>query len=85
MNASTPFLYDAYPRDPRRCTEVGSMTTDSRTIRVFVNSTFQDLIEERDELVLRTFPQLRQLCESRGVSWTEVDLRCHILYAIPHQ
>ncbi len=30
---------------------------------------------ERDELVKRTFPALRKLCESRGVTWGEVDLR----------
>ena len=31
--------------------------------------------EERDYLVKFTFPQLRKLCESRGVVWGEVDLR----------
>jgi len=30
---------------------------------------------ERDELVKRVFPQLRRLCEQRGVAWSEVDLR----------
>jgi len=30
---------------------------------------------EREELVKRVFPQLRRMCESRGVSWSEVDLR----------
>lgn len=30
---------------------------------------------ERDELVKRVFPQLRKLCEERGVTWGEVDLR----------
>lgn len=30
---------------------------------------------EREELVKRTFPQLRKLCEERGVDWSEVDLR----------
>ena len=46
-----------------------------RSIRVFVSSTFRDMQEERDELIKRVFPQLRQLCESRGVAWSEVDLR----------
>ena len=45
------------------------------TVRVFVSSTFRDMGAERDELVKRTFPALRQLCESRGVTWGEVDLR----------
>jgi hypothetical protein len=30
---------------------------------------------ERDELILRVFPQLRRLCAERGVTFTEVDLR----------
>ena len=30
---------------------------------------------ERDELVKFIFPQLRKLCEQRGVGWGEVDLR----------
>lgn len=46
-----------------------------RAIRVFVSSTFQDMKEERDELVKRVFPRLRKLCEQRGVTWGEVDLR----------
>ena len=30
---------------------------------------------EREELIKRVFPQLRKLCEGRGVTWGEVDLR----------
>ncbi len=30
---------------------------------------------EREELIKHTFPQLRKLCEARGVAWSEVDLR----------
>jgi nephrocystin-3 len=48
---------------------------ESRQIRVFISSTFRDMKEERDYLVKFTFPQLRKLCESRGVVWGEVDLR----------
>src|SRR5712691_2515549 len=48
---------------------------ESREIRVFISSTFRDMQAERNELVKRTFPQLRKLCESRGVTWGEVDLR----------
>ena len=46
-----------------------------RMIRVFVSSTFRDMQAEREELVKQIFPQLRKLCESRGVTWGEVDLR----------
>jgi hypothetical protein len=49
--------------------------TDQRVIRVFVSSTFRDMQAERNELVLRVFPQLRRLCEERGVTWGEVDLK----------
>jgi tetratricopeptide (TPR) repeat protein len=48
---------------------------DDRSIRVFVSSTFRDMQLERDELVKRVFPQVRHLCEQRGVTWSEVDLR----------
>ena len=48
---------------------------EQRVIRVFVSSTFRDMQVERDELVLRIFPQLRRVCEARGVTWGEVDLR----------
>ena len=30
---------------------------------------------EREELIKRIFPQLRKICEDRGVTWGEVDLR----------
>ncbi|MGH9971815.1 MAG: tetratricopeptide repeat protein [Pyrinomonadaceae bacterium] len=52
-----------------------SSTTEQRVIRVFVSSTFSDMQSERDYLVKFTFPQLRKLCESRAVTWGEVDLR----------
>jgi tetratricopeptide (TPR) repeat protein len=42
---------------------------------VFISSTFRDMQAERDELVKRVFPRLRKLCEHRGVTWGEVDLR----------
>lgn len=49
--------------------------TSARQIRVFISSTFRDMQAERDHLVKFIFPQLRKLCESRGVTWGEVDLR----------
>jgi tetratricopeptide (TPR) repeat protein len=48
---------------------------EQRLIRVFVSSTFIDMQPEREELIKRVFPQLRKLCESRGATWSEVDLR----------
>jgi tetratricopeptide (TPR) repeat protein len=46
-----------------------------RVIRVFVSSTFRDMQEERELLVKHIFPRLRKICEDRGVTWGEVDLR----------
>jgi tetratricopeptide (TPR) repeat protein len=48
---------------------------EARVVRVFVSSTFRDMQAERDELAKFIFPQLRKLCEQRGVTWGEVDLR----------
>ncbi|MCD4817173.1 MAG: DUF4062 domain-containing protein [Candidatus Cloacimonetes bacterium] len=48
---------------------------EQRFIRVFVSSTFKDMMEEREILVKQIFPQLRKLCDERYVVWGEVDLR----------
>lgn len=48
---------------------------NDRQIRVFISSTFRDMQAERNYLVKFIFPQLRKLCESRSVTWGEVDLR----------
>ena len=55
--------------------------TDNRTIRVFISSTFRDMVEERDELMTHTWPTLRQLCQERQVELVEVDLRWGITEA----
>ncbi|MBM4041869.1 MAG: DUF4062 domain-containing protein [Planctomycetes bacterium] len=55
------------------------MSDSWRTIRVFVSSTFCDMHEEREELVKRVFPQLRKLCEARGVTFGDVDLRWGVM------
>jgi tetratricopeptide (TPR) repeat protein len=46
-----------------------------RVLRVFISSTFRDMQGEREELVKRVFPEIRHVCEQRGVVWGEVDLR----------
>lgn len=51
------------------------MMPENRLIRVIVSSTFKDMQAERDERIKHIFPDLRKLCESRGVVWGEVDLR----------
>ncbi|MBN1460181.1 MAG: DUF4062 domain-containing protein [Armatimonadetes bacterium] len=46
-----------------------------RSIRVFVSSTFRDMVAERDELATHAWPSLRALCEDRAVTFTDIDLR----------
>src|SRR4030067_1358206 len=49
--------------------------TQNRRIRVFVSSTFRDMMAERDELMAQTWPELRRFCRERQVELVEVDLR----------
>lgn len=58
-------------RQQSQATSVASQ----RQVRVFVSSTFRDMQEERDELVLHTFPEIRRRCRERKVDFVEVDLR----------
>ncbi len=44
-------------------------------LRLFISSTFRDMQEEREHLVKKVFPEIRSLCRSRGIRFTEVDLR----------
>ena len=55
------------------------MPTPSRTVRVFLSSTFRDFIQERDELVKRVFPELRRKCRERLVELVADDLRWRII------
>lgn len=48
---------------------------ENRQIRVFISSTFRDMQDERDELMKKTFPMLRQKAAERDVTLTELDLR----------
>jgi len=54
---------------------VQALDSKEKRIVVFVSSTFRDMVAERDELTLRVFPELRKICEERGITWGEVDLR----------
>ena len=48
---------------------------NSRSIRIFLSSTFRDFGEERDLLVKRVFPALRARLRDRFVELVDVDLR----------
>src|SRR5688572_14246135 len=54
---------------------LGSRQRSPRNVRVFISSTFLDMYGEREMLVKRVFPQLRNFCETRQVTLSEVDLR----------
>ena len=53
------------------------MTYDpsSRTVRIFISSTFRDFAAERDILVRKVFPELRRRCRERQVELIDIDLR----------
>ena len=51
------------------------MPTATRTFRVFVSSTFEDLKAERDALQRHVFPRLRRLCEANNARFQAIDLR----------
>jgi len=48
---------------------------ENRQIRIFISSTFRDMMDERSYLVTRIFPELRRYCEERDISLFELDLR----------
>jgi hypothetical protein len=60
--------------DMSQMTNSSPASTTDRQIRVFISSTFRDMMRERDLLVKRVFPHLRRLCAKRLVTFTEVDL-----------
>ena len=47
----------------------------NRVVRVFVSSTFSDMIEDRNELMTHVWPELRKVCRGRAVEFVDVDLR----------
>lgn len=51
------------------------MPLASRTIRLFVSSTFNDLKAERNALQAEVFPRLHRHCLERGWSFQAIDLR----------
>ncbi|KAK7107773.1 telomerase protein component 1-like [Littorina saxatilis] len=46
-----------------------------QTVRIFVSSTFTDFFSEREVLVKKVFPELREWCHDRKLKLVECDLR----------
>ena len=51
------------------------MAQKSKTFRLFLSSTFNDMRAERDELQATVFPRLREYCDKHGFSFQPIDLR----------
>ena len=51
------------------------MALTSKTFRIFVSSTFNDLKEERNALQENVFPTLRKLCMEHRFRFQAIDLR----------
>ncbi len=63
------------PSKPEERSSAGSMSGRSRTFRLFVSSTFQDLRAERNALHAHVFPRLRELCRRHACRFQAIDLR----------
>ncbi len=46
-----------------------------RKVRVFVSSTFLDMLEDREALMADAWPELRRFCDEKDIEFVEVDLR----------
>src|SRR4051812_18068696 len=51
------------------------MSSAWRTVRVFISSTFRDMHAERDWLVKRVFPALRERLVRHRIHLVDIDLR----------
>lgn len=61
------------------------MTPERNSVRVFTSTTFRDMALERDALVRRVFPQLREECKPHRIALTDIDLRWGITEETEHQ
>ena len=59
----------------RSITPKSQLMQNSRIVRVFISSTFNDMQEERDYLLKHVFPEIRNRCRSRQVEFIPIDLR----------
>ncbi|PIK44941.1 putative NACHT and WD repeat domain-containing protein 1-like [Apostichopus japonicus] len=55
------------------CNDIPSQK--STTVRVFLSSTFTDMIHERNKLLREVYPKLQRYCQERGLDFEVVDMR----------
>ncbi|KAJ8019859.1 NACHT domain- and WD repeat-containing protein 1 [Holothuria leucospilota] len=48
---------------------------ESSTVRVFLSSTFTDMMHERNRLLREIYPKLQRYCQMRGMEFEVVDMR----------
>lgn len=63
------------PSIPGYVKEGIAMAGTERVFRVFISSTFADLVAERNALARYVFPRLRDLCAEHGTCFQAIDLR----------
>ena len=51
------------------------MVQVSKTFRIFISSTFNDLINERNSLQKKVFPKIKSFCIKHGCRFQAIDLR----------
>jgi len=61
------------------------MLPADKTFRVFISSTFNDLLAERNALQGLVFPRLRKLCQRYGARFQAVDLRWGVSAEAGHE
>eukprot|EP00004_Rigifila_ramosa_P027026 TRINITY_DN861_c0_g1_i1.p1 TRINITY_DN861_c0_g1~~TRINITY_DN861_c0_g1_i1.p1 ORF type:complete len:1137 (-),score=238.54 TRINITY_DN861_c0_g1_i1:21-3431(-) len=59
----------------RASSSSSTAASQKRAVRVFLSSTFLDMQTERDVLVKKVFPEIKNICGLNGISFTEIDLR----------
>ncbi|KAK6192030.1 hypothetical protein SNE40_003581 [Patella caerulea] len=57
----------------------GDLSTEcpstAKIVRIFTSSTFTDTLYERNSLIERVYPRLKEFCQSRGYEFQVVDMR----------
>lgn len=52
-----------------------SKNSQTRSLRLFISSTFKDMDREREILVKKVFPEVRRICAARLVNFVYIDFR----------